>query len=140
MEEQQILEQETQQTLQNQEIPNRRERRRRLKQQGVLRYLSKLSFFNPVGLNYRAENLKVGNRIQQIRRERLEKEWEEVFMAKLENMKETWYEIGYNAEEIGWLEEAAAIGFANIKETRREDKKEAQQLMKRAKESLAARQ
>lgn len=125
---------------QKMEIPNRRERRRRLKQQGVLRYLSKLSFFNPVRANFRAENIKTGFRIQEIRTKELEKQFEEVFEAKMENMKETWYEIGYNSEEIQWLEEAAAIHFANVKETYREDRKEARQLMNKAKASLAARQ
>lgn len=127
------------QVQQNQQIPNRRERRRRLKQQGILKYLSKLSFFNPVGLNYRAENLKVGQRIQDILREKNEKQWEATFMDKLEKMKETWYEIGYNTEEIAMLEEASAIHFAKNKATYREDKKEARELMNKAKASLASR-
>lgn len=128
------------QAQQNQEIPTRRERRRKLKQQGVLRYLSKKSFLDPIRANFRAENIKTGFKIQEIRLKQLQEEWEEAFMTRLESMKETWYEMGYNSEEIGWLEEAAAISFANVKETRREDRKEAQQLMKRAKESLLTRQ
>jgi len=127
------------QAQENQQIPNRRERRYRLKQQGVLKYLSKLSFLNPIAINYRAENLKVGQRIQEILRERNEKQWEETFMSKLEKMKETWYEIGYNAEEITMLEEASAIHFAKNKETYREDKKEAKELINKAKASLASR-
>ena len=79
MEEQLTQQPETNQTQQNQEIPNRRERRRRLKQQGILRYLSKLSFFNPIRANFRAENIKTGKRIQEIRRERIEKAWEEFY-------------------------------------------------------------
>jgi hypothetical protein len=127
------------QVQENQQIPNRRERRYRLKQQGVLKYLSKLSFLNPVAVNYRAENLKVGQRIQDILRERNEKQWEETFMDKLEKMKETWYEIGYNAEEITMLEEASAIHFAKNKATYREDKKEAKELIKKANLGLASR-
>ena len=127
------------QIQQDQTIPNRRERRGRLKQQGILKYLSSLSFFNPIRANFRAENIKTGQKIQDIRRSKLEKEWEVSFMDKLESMKETWYEIGYNAEEIGWLEEASAIHFAMNKSTYREDKKEAKELMNRAKVSLASR-
>jgi hypothetical protein len=139
MEEQLTQQPETNQTQQNQEIPNRRERRRRLKQQGVLRYLSKLSFFNPIRANFRAENIKTGKRIQEIRRERIEKAWEEFFEAKIASMKETWYDLGYNAKEIALLEEASIISFVKNKETYREDKKRAQALTREAAESLASR-
>lgn len=139
MEEQLTQQPETNQTQQNQEIPNRRERRRRLKQQGILRYLSKLSFFNPIRANFRAENIKTGKRIQEIRRERIEKEWEEFFEAKIASMKETWYDLGYNAKEIALLEEASIISFVKNKETYREDKKRAQALTREAAESLASR-
>jgi hypothetical protein len=137
--EEQVQQTQEVQTQQNQQIPNRRERRYRLKQQGILKYLSKLSFFNPVALNYRAENLKVGARVQEIRREQIEKQWEETFNAKIANMKETWYEIGYNAEEISMLEEASVIHFAKNKETYREDKKQAKELIKKANLGLASR-
>lgn len=139
MEEQLTQQPETNQTQQNQEIPNRRERRRRLKQQGILRYLSKLSFFNPIRANFRAENIKTGKRIQEIRRERIEKEWEEFFEAKIASMKETWYDLGYNAKEIALLEEASIISFVKNKETYREDKKRARALTREAAESLASR-
>jgi hypothetical protein len=139
MEEQLTQQLETNQTQQNQEIPNRRERRRRLKQQGILRYLSKLSFFNPIRANFRAENIKTGKRIQEIRRERIEKAWEEFFEAKIASMKETWYDLGYNAKEIALLEEASIISFVKNKETYREDKKRAQALTREAAESLASR-
>jgi len=62
-----------------------------------------------------------------------------VFEAKLANMKETWYDMGYNADEINMLEEAAAIFFTKNKATYREDKNEAKELMKKAKASLASR-
>lgn len=137
--EEQVTQTEANQAQQTQEIPNRRERRRRLKQQGVLRYLSKLSFFDPIRANFRAENIKTGKRIQEIRRAQIEKQWEEAFEAKLENLKETWYEVGYNATEIEMLEEAAAILYVKNKETYRKDVKQARSLMKQASASLAAR-
>jgi hypothetical protein len=135
---------ETQEQVQNQEatskeIPNRRERRGRLKEQGILKYLSKLNFLNPIRANFRAETMKNGKRIQEIRLANIEAEWAETLGDKLENMKETWYEIGYNADEIAMLEEAATIGFVKNKETYREDKNEAKSLMKKAKESLLSR-
>jgi hypothetical protein len=54
-------------------------------------------------------------------------------------MKETWYEMGYNAEEISMLEEASVIHFAKNKETYREDKKQAKELIKKANQGLASR-
>jgi len=83
--------------------------------------------------------MKTGKRIQEIRLTKIQKQWEETFNVKLESMKETWYSIGYNAEEMVWLEEAATIGFVKDKETYREDKKEARMLMQRAKKSLVSR-
>tara|TARA_B110000285_G_scaffold67496_1_gene77519 strand:+ start:777 stop:1202 length:426 start_codon:yes stop_codon:yes gene_type:complete len=140
MEEQvQTTEPTTTQNQTQQEIPNRRTRRDQLRQQGILKYLSKKNFLDPIRANFRSENIKTGQKIQDIRRAKLEKQWEASFMAKLESMKETWYEIGYNSKEMEYLEEAAAIFFAKNKETYREDKKEAKQLMKKAKDSLASR-
>lgn len=127
------------QDQQTQEIPNRRARRFRLKQQGVLRYLSKLSFFDPIRANFRAENMRTGQRIQEIRRAQNEKLWEEFYEEKLASMKETWYDLGYNTEEVKMLEEASAIRFTSTKESYRQDKKEALALTKKAAESRASR-
>ena len=127
------------QKTETQAIPNRRQRRYRLKQQGVLKYLSKKNFLDPIRANFRAENMKTGEKIQSIRREAIDKQLEADFMIKLESMKETWYEIGYNSKEIELLEEAAAIHFAKDKSTWKDDKKEAKELRKKAKDSLASR-
>ena len=127
------------QKTETQAIPNRRERRYRLKQKGVLKYLSKKNFLDPIRANFRAENMKTGEKIQSIRREAIDKQLEADFMIKLESMKETWYEIGYNSKEIELLEEAAAIHFAKDKSTWKDDKKEAKELRKKAKDSLASR-
>lgn len=127
------------QKTETQAIPNRRERRYRLKQQGVLKYLSKKNFLDPIRANFRAENMKTGEKIQSIRKEAIDKKLEADFMVKLESMKETWYEIGYNSKEIELLEEAAAIHFAKDKSTWKDDKKEAKELRKKAKDSLASR-
>jgi hypothetical protein len=127
------------QKTETQAIPNRRERRYRLKQQGVLKYLSKKNFLDPIRANFRAENMKTGEKIQSIRKEAIDKQLEADFMIKLESMKATWYEIGYNSKEIELLEEAAAIHFAKDKSTWKDDKKEAKELRKKAKDSLASR-
>jgi hypothetical protein len=127
------------QKTETQSIPNRKERRYRLKQQGVLKYLSKKNFLDPIRANFRAENMKTGEKIQSIRKEAIDKQLEADFMIKLESMKETWYEIGYNSKEIELLEEAAAIHFAKDKSTWKDDKKEAKELRKKAKDSLASR-
>ena len=54
-------------------------------------------------------------------------------------MKETWYDLGYNTEEVKMLEEASAIRFTSTKESYRQDKKESLALTKKAAESRASR-
>jgi hypothetical protein len=124
---------------QEQRIPNRRERRMMLRQQGVLKYLSKLSFFNPIRANFRMQNLQTGIKIQETRRARIEKEWEASFNARLENMKISWTALGYNEAEIALLEESEVLTFVKDKDTYREDKKRSKQLSKQAAELKAAR-
>lgn len=124
---------------QEQRIPNRKERRAQLKQAGVLKYLSKKSFLDPIRSNFRAENIETGKKIQEAKKEKIEKQLEVTFNSKLEAMKITWTKIGYDANEMTLLEEALVLTFVKDKDTYREDKKRAKELNKQAAELKAAR-
>ena len=58
----------------------------------------------------------------------------EQIQMKLDSVKETWKDIGYNKAEIKLLEEAWVITSVKHKETYRADKKEAKRLMNKASE------
>lgn len=119
--------------------PNRRQRRYMMKQNGMLRYLSKLDFFHPTKAAIRAQNIENGRKIQEARLDAIEKTQAERLESTLKNMKETWAGIGYNESEIVQLEEAWAMTAVKDKETYQQDKKESRRLMKEAKASLLAR-
>lgn len=118
---------------------NRRQRRYMMKQNGMLKYLSKLSFFHPTKVAIRQQNMENGRKIQQARLDAAEKAQAERLEAALERMKDTWSNIGYNKEEIAMLEEAWAMTIIKDKETYRADVKQSRKLMKEAAASLAAR-
>lgn len=129
----------TQATPQAQMPLNRRQRRLMMKQNGMLKYLSKLSFFHPTKVAIRRQNMENGRKIQQARLDAAEKAQAERLEAVLERMKDTWSNIGYNKEEIAMLEEAWAMTIIKDKETYRADVKQSRKLMKEAAASLAAR-
>jgi len=110
-----------------------------MKQNGMLKYLSKLSFFHPTKVAIRRQNMENGRKIQQARLDAAEKAQAERLEAVLERMKDTWSNIGYNKEEIAMLEEAWAMTIIKDKETYRADVKQSRKLMKEAAASLAAR-
>lgn len=124
---------------QEQRIPNRKERRAKLKQAGVLKYLSKKSFLDPIRANFREQNIQTGKKIQEDKKERSEKQLEINFNSKLEAMKITWTKMGYDETEMALLEEAFVLTFVKDKDSYREDKKCAHQLISKAKASLASR-
>lgn len=118
---------------------NRRQRRLMMKQNGMLKYLSKLSFFHPTRAAIRQQNMENGRKIQEARLDAAEKAQAERLEAALERMKETWSNIGYNKEEMTMLEEAWALTAIKDRETYRADVKQSRKLMKEAAASLAAR-
>ena len=129
----------TQATPQAQMPLNRRQRRYMMKQNGMLKYLSKLSFFHPTRAAIRQQNIENGRKIQEARRDAIEKARAERLEAILNSMKHTWANIGYNENEISMLEEAWAMTAIKDKETYQADKKQARKLMKEAANLLAAR-
>jgi len=117
----------------------RRQRRYMLKERGILKQVSKLSFFNPVRSNLRTQNMENGRKMHSQHMDILEQRNGELLEAKLESMKNTWREIGYNDAEINLLEEAWSLTTIKDPETYRADKKRARQLMNEANTLRAAR-
>lgn len=118
---------------------NRRQRRFMLKQQGVLKLLSKMDPLGEVRTNFRKQNLENGRKIHQQNIDANDKVNHAMLEEKLEAMKETWTKIGYNAEEITKLEEAWSLSIIKDKETRKEDKKKIKQLQREVQESFHSR-
>lgn len=117
----------------------RRQRRYMLKERGILKQVSKLSFFNPVRSNVREQNMENGRKMHSQHMDIIEQRNGELLEAKLESMKNTWREIGYNDAEINLLEEAWSLTTIKDRETYRADKKRARQLMNEARTLRAAR-
>jgi hypothetical protein len=117
----------------------RRQRRYMLKERGILKQVSKLSFFNPVRSNLRTQNMENGRKMHSQHMDIVEQRNGELLEAKLESMKNTWREIGYNDAEINLLEEAWSLTAVKDNETYRADKKRARQLMNEARTLRAAR-
>lgn len=129
----------TQKTKGTQMPPNRRQRRYMIKQNGMLRYLSKMDFFHTKKSAIRAQNIENGYKMQEARLDAIEKANYERLEATLKHAKETWANTGYIVAEIAMLEKAWALANVKNKETYQQDKKESKRLMKEAKASLLAR-
>tara|TARA_B110000285_G_C14970567_1_gene536331 strand:- start:307 stop:648 length:342 start_codon:yes stop_codon:yes gene_type:complete len=110
-----------------------------LKQQGILKYLSKLPFLGEVRSNFRAQNIENGRKIHQQNIDRFEKANATKLEAILEISKKRWLDAGYNAEEMLKLEEAWSISAIKDKENYRADKKLAKQLRKEVQTSFLSR-
>ena len=110
-----------------------------LKQQGVLKYLSNMSFLGEVKSNFRAGNIENGRKIHQQNLDAIDKVNHGVLESKLEAMKTTWNSMGYNKSEIDKLEEAWSLSVIKDKESRKEDKKAIKKLQKEVKESFQSR-
>jgi len=118
---------------------NRRQRRHMLRQQGVLKYLSKLPFLGEVRSNFRQQNLENGRKIHQKNLDANDKVNHAMLEAKLEEVKNTWKSIGYNKSEIDKLEEAWSLSVIKDKETLKEDKKKIKKLQREVLESFQSR-
>lgn len=110
-----------------------------LKQQGVLKYLSKLNFLGEVRSNFRQQNIENGRKIHQRNIDEMEKANHTILENKLASLKEGWTSVGYNQSEIDKLEEAWALSVIKNKETYREDKKKRKQLLREVQESFQSR-
>ena len=118
---------------------NRRQRRHMMRQQGVLRYLSKMPFLGEVRSNFRAQNMENGRKIHQQNLDANDKVNHSMLEAKLESMKETWKSIGYNKSEIDKLEEAWSLSVIKDKSSRKKDKQTIKKLQREVQESFQSR-
>lgn len=122
-----------------------------LKQQGVLRYISKLNFLGETKSAIRRENQENGRKLHQqhldtqekLNAERLERKLEGYTNEEGERvtgLKDTWKSIGYNDKEIALLEEAWAISVVRDKSSdRKADKKKIKELHREAQKFFASR-
>lgn len=117
----------------------RRQRRLMLRQQRVLRYLSRYAPMSELRTNFRLQNLENGRMIHQRNVDANEKRQHAALEARLESLKATWESIGYNSSEIEKLEEAWSLSVIKNKETRKEDKKARKALLREVKESFESR-
>ncbi|MEN8835568.1 MAG: hypothetical protein ABF265_06055 [Polaribacter sp.] len=118
---------------------SRRSRRAQMKAAGMLRVKNTYSYFSGPRQAWYAKTQEDGKAAQEANEKRTNDSIEEQLQAKLNNLKETWAEIGYNSEEIEMLNEAFILLSVKNKDTLRSDKKEARKLMKDAKTSLMSR-
>lgn len=88
-----------------------------MKQQGILKYLSKLPYLGEVRSKIRQQNLEQGRKIHQqhvdanearnaARLERILEGYTNEDGIKVPGLKDNWKEQGYNTKEIDMLEEA----------------------------------
>ena len=110
-----------------------------MRQQGVLKYLSKLNFLGEVRSNFRAQNIENGRKLHQQNLDANDKVNHSMLEAKLDAMKTTWNSMGYNKSEIDKLEEAWSLTVVKDKETRKEDKKTMKKLQREVQESFRSR-
>ena len=88
----------------------------------------------------RRQNIENGRKLHQQHLDAIEKTNHALLEAKLESLKATWTEQGYNAKEISLLEEAWSITVIKDKENYRADKKKARALNREARALFTARQ
>jgi len=80
-----------------------------MKQQGILKYLSKLSYTGEVRTKFRAANLENGKKIHQQNLDRNDKINAQYLESVLEGLKETWTNQGFNAKEINTIDGINAL-------------------------------
>ena len=110
-----------------------------MKQQGVLKYLSKLNFLGEVRSNFRAQNIENGRKLHQQNLDANDKVNHAALEDKLKSMKEAWGSMGYNKSEIDKLEEAWSLTVIKDKSTTREDKQKMKKLQREVQESFQSR-
>lgn len=110
----------------------RRQRRYMLKQNGILKRISKLSFFNPTRTAIRNQNIEQGKKLHEQHMDVQEQRTAARLETILENCKATWRVSGYNDQEIALLEEAWSLTVIKDRETYRADKKRSRELTRQA--------
>ena len=118
---------------------SRRQRRAQLRAMGYLKIKNQLSPLSPEGIELRNSLRANSKAAKEAFEKRIMDQLEEQLSQKVEGLKGTWKEVGYNDAEIEMLSEAFFTLSVKNKQTLREDKKAARKLMKDAKDSLIGR-
>ena len=118
---------------------SRRQRRAQLSAMGYLKIKNQLSPLSPEGIELRNSLRANSKAAKEAFEKRIMDQLEEQLSQKVEGLKGTWKEVGYNDAEIEMLSEAFFTLSVKNKQTLREDKKAARKLMKDAKDSLIGR-
>ena len=126
-------------TQQQQPPMSRSNKRAMYKQYGMLKEKSTWSRFSKNAIEWYDRMREEGNTTKESNEKRMNDDLENQLQVKLDAIKNTWKEIGYNEKEIKMLEEAWTITSFKLKETYKEDKKKARGLMKEAQNSLRKR-
>ena len=126
-------------TQQQQPPMSRSNKRAMYKQYGMLKEKSTWSRFSKNAIEWYDRMREEGNTTKESNEKRMNDDLENQLQVKLDAIKNTWKEIGYNEKEIKMLEDAWTIGAFKFKETYKEDKKKAKKLMKLAQDSLRKR-
>ena len=117
----------------------RTQRRNSYRKAGFFKMKNGVSRFNPAMIEWYKKTMEEGNRLNEAHQKEVNDSIEEQLQTKLESLKETWYEIGYNKDEIAKLEEAFIMTVVKDKDSYRADKKAATKLRKEANKSLTGR-
>lgn len=118
---------------------SRRQRRQDFSNAGFLKIKNQFGRFSPQGKAWYDKMQADGNAAFEANVNRVNDAIESQLQEKLNEIKETWKESGYNSEEISKLEEAWTIQTIKDKDTLKEDKKKIKSLRKEVKESFNAR-
>ena len=118
---------------------SRRNRRAQMKAAGMLKVKNSYSYFSGPRQAWYKKTREDGNDAFEAQQKRVNDSIEEQLELSLASAKETWTEIGYNDAEIEMLAEAFGLLNVKVKDSLREDRKEARRLMKEAKASLLSR-
>jgi hypothetical protein len=123
----------------NETTPNRRQRRAIYKQAGYLKVKNMFGFGSPQARAWYDKCAKDGEMIHEQNTKAAMDQMENQLQIILDRQKETWTELGYNAEEILLLEESWSLMAVKNKETYREDKKKSRELSAKANQLRLAR-
>ena len=118
---------------------SRKQRRGQFRAAGYLKIKNMFGRFSEQGKAWYNKMAEDGRAAHEANVNRVNDSIGDQLQTKLNSLKETWKEIGYNDSEIKLLEEAWSLTVIKDKDTYRKDKKDARKLQKEAQESLKSR-
>jgi hypothetical protein len=117
----------------------RQNRRKTYNRVGLLKAKNQWGRFSEKGIAWASLKQEEGRDFHEKQLNRINDQLEEQLAVKLEALKITWKDLGYNQEEIDILEEAFGLANITVTETKAEDRKRAKKLNKQANNSRKAR-